>query len=346
MKITILIILACLVLISCSKKEKKIQSIEINDINFTIIDSLTFYDENEKIGFVNIISKNKDGKFLFNDIMQQKIFVFDERQEFFSTIGKSGSGPSEFNQILSFTTFNDTVVVYDQSLDKFKFFLQNGSFIKSLSGVTEEKLLAPSFELYINSNEIILPIINPRYSQTPWESSLFASFSLDGKFIRKFGSYSEYLKTVNYFDYTPITEFDNQNKVFYVTYTSAFIIDILGIDGERIKQIKIESDNLKIPNSKMVPTTDRSKTLEQLRSISTPRDLFITKDFLVYYFSNTNEGKDDLYIIIYDRKTLNFITEVKIDSPVRYSSIESNKLILLDSRKSNSLNYLRYEISR
>ena len=310
-------------------------------------DSISFIYGDQIIGFVNLIKKNESGKYFFNDIMQQKLFVFDENQKLYSTIGTKGSGPQEFDQILSFTTIGDTVIVYDQALDKFKLFYETGEFIESIEGITGNKILAPTFDLYAYGKSIIIPVINSGYSRTPWNSELFATLSLEGRLKETFGKYSIDLKETNFFDYTPITEIDKLSNIYYVTYTSKYIIDVFNNSGELLTTIPVESDNLKTPDKKLNPTTNRAKTLEQLRMISTPRDLFVTKDFILYYFSNTNEGKDDLYLMVYDKISLEQLGELKIDYPPRLATQENNTIMFEKARNTEgSLRYYIYDVKK
>jgi hypothetical protein len=263
-----------------------------------------------------------------------------------TVFGKKGSGPEEFQQILGISiSEKNEVLVYDESLNKIKIFSGKGRFVKSANGVKDLNLFEASNFILYHHDSVYVPTIDMKFRNEPWNTHLITKFDVDKNNLHYIGKYSKEIESAKNTDYSPIYTYDTQEKTFYVTYNSVPVIQKFSLNGDLISEIYNPSINIRKPARRLEASTSRSETLKQLNLVSTPRNLFITEDYLILYFFNKNEsGPDSLYISVFDKLTFEYLGDSAVPSPVKFVDRYSNLIFLEKAINSDPYMLYAYEI--
>lgn len=331
-------------LISCSKET----SINPQKADLNLVDSLSLnIPDSVLLGYTFWFVTNPNStKFATFDMIQQKVAVFNFDGSFINSFGKRGSGPGEFQQILGISiSENDEILVYDESLDKIEIFNLEGKLILSLRGIKELNLFEASNFLLLDKGNIYVPTISMDHRFEPWNTHLITKFDTSRSNFEHIGKYSEKINDANHSDYSPIYNYDVKNNSFYVTYTSTPIIEKFGFDGTKDTSFFNPSNNIRKLNRKISPSTSREETLKNLNLVSTPRSIFVTKDYLIYYFFNKNENEaDNLFLSVFDLNDYSYLGDLKMASPPKFSEHNSNRLFFEKAVNSDPYTLYIYEI--
>ena len=98
---------AVLLLAACAGDEPRTLDITISQLDTIVAPSAEFFQQPHEIIL------GPDGQLIVTDALASKIFVFDSSGEQSREIGRSGSGPEEFNGPRSVTLVRDTLLVID-----------------------------------------------------------------------------------------------------------------------------------------------------------------------------------------------------------------------------------------
>lgn len=77
------------------------------------------------------ISGDLSGKILISDSRANKVFIFNSSGIFINSIGETGKGPGEFNNLFRTLLFNERIVVHDNGNRRIQYFDSSGNFINS-----------------------------------------------------------------------------------------------------------------------------------------------------------------------------------------------------------------------
>ncbi|MEX0595442.1 MAG: 6-bladed beta-propeller [Candidatus Paceibacterota bacterium] len=183
-----LLILAIL-FVSCNKADDNKRD-EVKELDLEKLEEITLEVQEPIFGrFLEIFRVSKDGKyFLFNDLSQQKAYVFTSNGGFVNRIGESGKGPKGIVGLYGFDfTEENEVFIYDSSQRMVKIFDIDGSLINVASINEDSDFSIPPFHIRYHNGTIYTPIIEPIYIDEPQNSKLIASISIDGTVDTLFG---------------------------------------------------------------------------------------------------------------------------------------------------------------
>lgn len=282
MKKTMLIIVtlySIILLISCTTKNEKnytvteIDGIKIfhnknipSDPNFKITPKKLFtiqgYDENAKDKSRNFlhahdIAVNSRGDIFVLDSKLSEIKKFDRNGKFLKPIGRSGSGPGEFQKAEYMLIINDTLYVFNNETKQISIFDKESNFVRNFN-LERNTILAHMAN--VNSNSFLGMM---EYWDTI-ENKLFyindlhlrnLKFEKIKSLSKKIGEYQE---DTNVLDY--VTPFCSGNNSIYIAQISntEYSINVYDNNGELLYQIRKNYRKIQIPENEL-NTFDKSR---------------------------------------------------------------------------------------
>lgn len=107
------------------KDEIKISEL-IKDVEYIPLET----SDNSLISHISMVDIYKDRIFVMDNIMQNKVYIFDIDGKFIKAVGQKGGGPEEYALITGMTIDrkNDQLIVYDNMKRRFMYYTLNGEF--------------------------------------------------------------------------------------------------------------------------------------------------------------------------------------------------------------------------
>lgn len=113
--------------------------------------------DNSLISFISMVEIYKNRIYVMDNIIQDKVYIFDIDGKFVKVIGQKGSGPEEYTMLFGMTIDreNNMLITYDNLRRRFMYYTLNGEFLRSV--------LTPfSFygEMMVSSENYLLSVTN------------------------------------------------------------------------------------------------------------------------------------------------------------------------------------------
>ena len=352
---TIFIIFTSALLLSCSNKAPEtalnvanLKLEHVRDIPFELPDSV-------QLGRVHQMELSQTNElWSFSDPIHQQIIITDNNGNFVNNIGRYGSGPDEFNKILSFALDEqDRLVVFDEGQMLFKLFhATNGDLLHTFSGLGNTGYSQISEHILFSDGVIYMPVIeqNKLLSET-WNSTLLLTFDMEGNVIRSFGQFSDALKKARHFSHRPRLYYDKVRQSIYLGHLPIFNIDKISLkNGDVVSSFGERSENFLIPDSNIDPMMPFNKIEEAVRSQSFVKNITSFEDYVLVHFFNPNErfhqtrdwNEMDHYLKVYDADSHKFLSELSL--PFQAIGFTKNGVLLVKDEDPDSFTLAEYEI--
>ncbi len=135
-KTALLMIILVFIQLFCAKQEKSTRKVE--ELSLTVTDTLfgpEFQSNGIFLGAIMDIALDSAGNFWILDIKDMKIKVFDKNLTYLRSIGNRGSGPGEFQAIVTgIGLIHDTLYTYQVPLGIITVFHADGEYMRTIEG--------------------------------------------------------------------------------------------------------------------------------------------------------------------------------------------------------------------
>lgn len=328
-----------LILISCTKIEDTKGDSE-KKLSLSKIEQIVLENEEPLFGrFLEIIKVSDNGDFfMFNDLLQQKVYVFDEKGNFINRIGETGKGPKGIVNISGFDFINgNEIFIYDSSQRMFKTFHIDGSLKKTVSFKPEGDFSIPPFHINYYNNNIFTPIVESAYIGNLEKSKLIAKINLDGKVDTLFGRHDEYTAKDNHYVFKNILTIDNKKERIYVALpTSPFIQEYDLKDYSLIKYFGEKTESHRIPENEITRYLPISEVQKRANNTSSNFSIHTTTDYIILHRQIlTSEWMETSFIdekeniiLIYNKSNYELEAEMKTNHLL--GAVRNNKLYFIE----------------
>jgi len=265
------ICMAALIILSCSKKESTYSVSEMNGIKITqntgVPADSTFKIELKEVGFIendseadpekcfnqaSYINFDEKGNLFVFDRIKYKVFKYDPKGSFIKSYGRQGQCPGEFIQPGTMIVRRDTLYVTDVSSYKISKFNLDGEFLgdKKYPNLHNFPMIPAKFgENYITVFGATKSIVTDEGKRTNIkETSLY-----DNNF--------DFIKNLHILEYEPPAEdaeFDpsekgiqaaasDTNAYVYEHSKTQYKIDVYDINGNKVREIRKYYSRIKTP---------------------------------------------------------------------------------------------------
>jgi DNA-binding beta-propeller fold protein YncE len=208
---------------------------------FSSINGNSLYDWN----IPNKIFIDKKNRIYVVDFGNDRIMVYDDKMNFITQLGKSGSLDGEFNKPTSmFVDSRDNIYILDTGNERVQIFSKDFNFVK--------KVKAPRRTLFFTVDEK-----GCIYFSLPSHEGLIIKMDTSGNAIKYFGNLLN-LEKKHIFKNTCRVFFDYKNKCLFVAFNHFPTVQYYTTEGRLIKSIELQNKNLfeinKLVNSNEIPT--------------------------------------------------------------------------------------------
>jgi hypothetical protein len=124
------------------------------------------YDE----GFAQIVSAGflRDGSIFVGDVQHAKVFLFDSAGRFVRSVGRSGAGPGEYQNMSWVRPYGgDSIATYDAAQRRVSILDRTGRFVRSVTILSPAEGLSPTAAAIMDNGHIVVRVQRPVTSEVP-----------------------------------------------------------------------------------------------------------------------------------------------------------------------------------
>lgn len=304
--------------------------------------------------FLEIFRVSKDGKyFLFNDLSQQKAYVFTSNGGFVNRIGESGKGPKGIVGLYGFDfTEENEVFIYDSSQRMFKIFDMDGALINAVSIDEDSGVSIPPFHLRYHKGKIYAPIIEPVHINEPHNSKLLVEISIDGAVDTLFGKHDEFAAQDNHYIFTNVLTIDeSRDKIYTSLSTSPFIQEFDIVTHSLTDYFGEKTQSHKIPDNEITRFISINEVSKRATGTTSNYSIHTTDEFIILHrqlmtekwFATASVDAKENTLLIFDKDNHDFIKEINTEHIL--GATRNNKLYFIENLNPDNYTLGVYEIS-
>lgn len=126
-------------------------------------------DPRYQFGAVGDAVRLGDGTLVVSDVQANELRAYDARGRYLRTLGRQGSGPGEFNGIVSaFLLPGDSIAVYDGLAGRLTVFAPGGALARTANLAPLDGRLPPKpLGAFGDGSLVVAPAFNPRFTASP-----------------------------------------------------------------------------------------------------------------------------------------------------------------------------------
>jgi len=268
----------------------------IKDVKYIPLET----SDNSLISHISAVDIYKDRIYIVDNIMQNKVYIFDIDGKFIKAIGQKGGGPEEYALLTGMTIDrkNERLIVYDNMKRRFMYYTLNGDFCRSVPtpfSFAGEMMVSPKGDLMSVSNKSNM---NTHLKELDDYRILFTD-SL-GNVVKGAFNYDDNSSLAIAYSQLYRT---NSELVFYPQYmNSLYTVN----DSTITLRYKIDLSNYSPYNLLDIQNVKSENVFNEITRGSTylQPNMIETNDFL--YFLVTN--KTEYIFSFFDKKTNNIIS--------------------------------------
>src|SRR5699024_2468250 len=269
--------------------EKNIRSIELNKIR-----SFTIKTGDRIIGdLLTHFAVSKDGqRMAFYDILSSHMLITDNQGHILYSIGKKGKGPQEFVQVRGWNfDEQDNLIIFDEAQRQLKIFKPDGQLRKILKIFDDRPLAEASPSLFAYNGLIYLSTFQLKYASMDREnvakSQMIAVFDYKGNFKKLLGRYDPYTADATYYGTAPIFVIDFVRHTIYATHDNSYRIQVFNLQtGSRTAYFGYRHSQYKESEEVVEYYYPKAKIIRMTQNLSFPDGIFITSNYILFYFEN------------------------------------------------------------
>lgn len=295
------------------------------------------------------IASNKDGEELAfsNYLPPIRIVITDYNGELIETIGKEGRGPEEIISARAFGFDDDNnILVLDKAGGLFKYYNRATGNVNSYVYPIRLGISITSRNLQLCEDRWYLGIQLLKMS-TDSNVPIIGIFDTTFNLVDTLGGYDPFFKGRKDIMQEPVIRIDCENRRIYTTHGKVPYIQVFSMDSKnRIKRTTTIPSSFML-SDKFIALVTNSREMNRYLNEKQSLSLRIahTDDYIYHVFANGRKIGDqsqqnrkftdrDYFVAVYDKKSLEYLGEIKLLGPAIGSTIEGEIIVLKDESTS------------